>query len=119
MELFLPGIEQGAHYKFEIRTQTGAVLLKSDPFAFFNQHGKSTASLVYDLERYTWSDRGDDRCSAADSGVAFRIDSDVVERRPGLNGWHSAASTPVSARSSRRPARRPKASRRLAPSGQA
>ncbi len=55
-ELFLPGIEQGAHYKFEIRTQTGAVLLKSDPFAFFNQHGKSTASLVYDLERYTWSD---------------------------------------------------------------
>ncbi|MGE5214556.1 MAG: 1,4-alpha-glucan branching protein GlgB [Nitrospirota bacterium] len=55
-ELFLPGITQGAHYKFEIRTQAGAVLLKSDPFAFFNQHGKSTASLVYDLERYTWSD---------------------------------------------------------------
>ena len=55
-ELFLPGIKQGTHYKFEIRTQTGAVLLKSDPFAFFNQHGKSTASLVYDLERYTWND---------------------------------------------------------------
>jgi 1,4-alpha-glucan branching enzyme len=55
-ELFVPGIKQGAHYKFEIRTQTGALLLKSDPFAFFNQHGKSTASLVYDLGRYTWSD---------------------------------------------------------------
>ena len=55
-ELFLPGIKQGAHYKFEISTQTGAVLLKSDPFAFFNQPGKSTASLVYDLERYGWSD---------------------------------------------------------------
>jgi 1,4-alpha-glucan branching enzyme len=55
-ELFLPNLKQGAHYKFEIRTQTGAVLLKSDPFAFFSQHGKSTASLVYDLERYTWSD---------------------------------------------------------------
>src|SRR6266478_3287118 len=55
-ELFVPGIMQGAHYKFEIRTRTGAVLLKSDPFAFFNQHGKSTASLVYDLERYSWSD---------------------------------------------------------------
>jgi 1,4-alpha-glucan branching enzyme len=55
-ELFLPGIKQGAHYKFEIRTQTGALLLKSDPFAFFNQHGKATASLVYDLERYTWRD---------------------------------------------------------------
>jgi len=55
-ELFLPGITQGAHYKFEIRTQNGAVLLKSDPFAFFNQHGKSTASMVYDLEVYTWND---------------------------------------------------------------
>ncbi len=55
-ELFLPGIKQGAHYKFEIRTQNGAVLLKSDPFAFFNQHGKSTASMVYDLEVYTWND---------------------------------------------------------------
>ncbi|MGB9475956.1 MAG: 1,4-alpha-glucan branching protein GlgB [Candidatus Udaeobacter sp.] len=57
-ELFLPGIKPGAHYKFEIRTQTGALLLKSDPFAFFNQHGKSTASLVYDLEQYTWNDGG-------------------------------------------------------------
>lgn len=55
-ELFLPGIIEGAHYKFEIRTQTGAVLLKSDPFAFFNQHGKSTASLVYGLENYSWND---------------------------------------------------------------
>jgi alpha-1,4-glucan:alpha-1,4-glucan 6-glycosyltransferase len=55
-ELFLPGIKQGAHYKFEIRTQNGALLLKSDPFAFFNQHGKSTASMVYDLERYIWND---------------------------------------------------------------
>jgi 1,4-alpha-glucan branching enzyme len=57
-ELFLPAIKQGAHYKFEIRAQTGALLLKSDPFAFFNQHGKSTASLVYDLERYHWNDGG-------------------------------------------------------------
>jgi 1,4-alpha-glucan branching enzyme len=57
-ELFLPGIKQGAHYKFEMRAQTGALLLKSDPFAFFNQHGKSTASLVYDLERYHWNDGG-------------------------------------------------------------
>src|ERR1700736_4689870 len=55
-ELFLPGVGENAHYKFEIRSQTGAVLLKSDPFAFFNQHGIETSSLVYDLERYQWSD---------------------------------------------------------------
>jgi len=55
-ELFLPGAAEGMHYKFEIRTYTGAVLLKSDPFAFFNQHGLSTSSLVYNLDRYRWSD---------------------------------------------------------------
>ncbi len=55
-ELFIPGLEANTHYKFEIRTPNGALLLKSDPFAFFNQHGTSTASLVYDLERYQWND---------------------------------------------------------------
>jgi len=55
-ELFLPGVGEGAHYKFEIRTQTGALLLKSDPFAFFNQHGIATSSLIYNLDRYKWSD---------------------------------------------------------------
>ncbi|MDB6147982.1 MAG: 1,4-alpha-glucan branching enzyme GlgB, partial [Spartobacteria bacterium] len=49
-ELFVPGVAEHAHYKWEIRTQTGAVLLKSDPFAFFNQHGTATSSLVYNLE---------------------------------------------------------------------
>jgi 1,4-alpha-glucan branching enzyme len=55
-ELFLPGVQEGAHYKFEIRSPHGALLLKSDPYAFFNQHGTSTSSLVYNLERYKWSD---------------------------------------------------------------
>src|SRR4051812_9008980 len=55
-ELFLPGVGENAHYKFEIRSQRGALLVKSDPFAFFNQHGIDTSSLVYDLERYKWND---------------------------------------------------------------
>jgi len=55
-ELFLPGVTEGAHYKFEIRTHRGGVLLKSDPFAFFNQHGVETSSLVFNLQRYQWSD---------------------------------------------------------------
>ena len=55
-ELFIPTIGENVHYKFEIRTHGGAIFLKSDPFAFFNQHGRATASLVYDLDRYRWSD---------------------------------------------------------------
>jgi 1,4-alpha-glucan branching enzyme len=55
-ELFLPDVGEGAHYKFEIRTPAGALLLKADPFGLFSQHGKQTSSLVYNLERYKWSD---------------------------------------------------------------
>src|SRR4051794_27675658 len=55
-ELFLPGVGERAHYKFEIRTPRGALLLKADPFGFFSQHGKETSNLVYDLNRYQWSD---------------------------------------------------------------
>ncbi len=55
-ELFVPGAGEGVHYKFEILAHSGAVLLKSDPFAFFNQWGKETSSLVYNLRRYQWAD---------------------------------------------------------------
>ena len=55
-EIFMPGVEEGAHYKFEVKQAHGAVVLKSDPFAFFGQHGTETSSLVFDLKRYAWSD---------------------------------------------------------------
>ncbi len=55
-ELFLPGAGEGAHYKYEIRTPSGHLLLKSDPYGYFSQWGKETSSLVYNLERYQWSD---------------------------------------------------------------
>ena len=73
-EIFLPGVKEGAHYKFEIRTMTGALLLKSDPFAFFSQHGAQTSSLVYDLERYQWSDqRVDGRAPRRSNGIESAI----------------------------------------------
>jgi 1,4-alpha-glucan branching enzyme len=55
-EIFMPGVAEGAHYKFELKQSHGGIALKSDPFAFFGQHGTATASLVFDLKRYTWAD---------------------------------------------------------------
>jgi 1,4-alpha-glucan branching enzyme len=55
-DIFLPGIGEGAHYKFELKNCWGHTVLKSDPFAFFSQHGVQTSSLVYDLNHYTWND---------------------------------------------------------------
>ena len=55
-EIFLPGVQEGTHYKFEVLGAHGGVQLKSDPFAFYNQHGIKTSSMVWDLGRYGWSD---------------------------------------------------------------
>jgi 1,4-alpha-glucan branching enzyme len=56
-ELFVPGIGNGEKYKFEIRTGRGHVNLKGDPFASFCEHRPSTASIVFDIDRYAWKDQ--------------------------------------------------------------
>jgi 1,4-alpha-glucan branching enzyme len=55
-EIFIPGITELMHYKFELIDKHGHMRVKSDPMAVFGQHGSHTASLVFDLERYTWAD---------------------------------------------------------------
>jgi 1,4-alpha-glucan branching enzyme len=55
-EIFLPGVHEGAHYKFEIRGPHGEVNLKTDPYGFFAQHGVMTGCMVFDLNRYRWAD---------------------------------------------------------------
>jgi 1,4-alpha-glucan branching enzyme len=48
-EIFLPGLTAGDLYKFEIRTQGGAILLKADPYAFRAELRPDTASVVAPL----------------------------------------------------------------------
>ena len=55
-EIFLPGVGEGAHYKYELRGPSGEVFLKTDPYATFAQHDWRTACMVYDLTRYGWND---------------------------------------------------------------
>jgi len=55
-EIFIPDAGEGAHYKFEIKASHGVLLLKSDPYGFYAQHGRETASMVFDLNRYHWAD---------------------------------------------------------------
>jgi 1,4-alpha-glucan branching enzyme len=48
-EIFVPGVQPGQRYKFEILGPDGNVLpLKSDPYAFFAELRPSTASIVLD-----------------------------------------------------------------------
>ncbi len=55
-EIFIPGVKEGDHYKFEIRGPRGDVFLKTDPYGFYAQHDLRTACMVTDLGRYQWSD---------------------------------------------------------------
>jgi len=54
--LFIPGLDEGELYKFEIKTRRGQILLKADPYAFYSEVRPKTASIVYTLEDYKWSD---------------------------------------------------------------
>ncbi len=55
-ELFIPGIGAGAHYKFEIKTRSGQLLLKADPYAFQAQLRPETASITTASSTYQWQD---------------------------------------------------------------
>ncbi|OYW29348.1 MAG: 1,4-alpha-glucan branching enzyme [Chthoniobacter sp. 12-60-6] len=55
-EIFIPGLTELTHYKFELVDKHGSLCMKSDPYAVFAQHGTQTSSLVFNMERYGWSD---------------------------------------------------------------
>ncbi|HUJ39062.1 MAG TPA: 1,4-alpha-glucan branching protein GlgB [Candidatus Acidoferrales bacterium] len=56
-ELFLPGLDEGAIYKYEIRSKLGPIpFLKSDPYGFFAEVRPKTASVVATLDKHTWAD---------------------------------------------------------------
>jgi 1,4-alpha-glucan branching enzyme len=55
-EIFMPDLPDGEKYKFEIRTRTGALLRKSDPFGVAFEVPPDTASVVRGTSRYEWGD---------------------------------------------------------------
>ena len=55
--LFIPGVGEGAMYKFLITTREGKKLYKADPFANYAQKRPNTASIVTNLEGFHWKDK--------------------------------------------------------------
>ncbi len=54
-ELFLPGVEPGARYKYELRTHDGSLRVKADPVAFAAELPPATASIVH-RPAHEWTD---------------------------------------------------------------
>jgi 1,4-alpha-glucan branching enzyme len=55
-EVFVPGIGEGANYKYSIISSLGHEQQKSDPYAFYAEMPPKTASVVWSLANYTWGD---------------------------------------------------------------
>jgi 1,4-alpha-glucan branching enzyme len=55
-ELFVPGVEKGARYKYELIAADGRLILKSDPMAFAAEVPPGTASMVAGDPAHDWAD---------------------------------------------------------------
>jgi 1,4-alpha-glucan branching enzyme len=56
-EIFIPGLGQGAAYKYHIRSRfAGYQQLKADPYAFYCETPPKSASVVWDIAAYQWQD---------------------------------------------------------------
>ena len=74
-ELFIPGVGQGALYKFWIASQyAGYTVDKADPYGFAAETRPHTASRVWEIDGYEWHDQ------------------EWMEQRQGRNGLDAAMS---------------------------
>ncbi|MBP3927208.1 MAG: 1,4-alpha-glucan branching protein GlgB [Clostridium sp.] len=55
-EIFIPGVKKGALYKYEIKFKNGDPALKADPYANYAELRPNTASVVWELNQFTWTD---------------------------------------------------------------
>jgi len=55
-EGFIEDIGEGLTYKYHITAYDDSVRLKSDPYAFYAEKAPKSASIIYDIEGFEWSD---------------------------------------------------------------
>lgn len=55
-ELFIPHIKEFENYKFEIKTNAGDIIEKSDPYSTYFECRPKTSSKVFNINKYIWTD---------------------------------------------------------------
>lgn len=55
-EIFIPGAAEGDGYQFEIKTRSGLVYKRPDPFAFESKGENGVISVVRSLKQIRWTD---------------------------------------------------------------
>lgn len=54
--LFINNAHEFDLYKYRIITNQGETIDKADPFSFYNEKRPNTASIIYNINNYNWSD---------------------------------------------------------------
>ena len=94
-ELFIPHVALGAIYKYEIKSRSGNLLVKSDPYAARTEMPPGTAARVYH-SHYTWGD--DEWMKARPARDAHAEPMTVYEMHFGSWMWRGDGSGPLSYR---------------------
>lgn len=55
-EIFIPKLTEGINYKYEIKFKGSNIALKSDPYGFYSELRPSNASIVFDIDSYSFTD---------------------------------------------------------------
>ena len=55
-EVFIPGVKEKQLYQYAIGNSYGDTLYKFDPYAYYSELRPGTASVVYNIEGYSWRD---------------------------------------------------------------
>ncbi len=84
-EIFIPLVQAGDTYKFEIKTKNNEIYIKSDPYAYSSELRPATASVVADIDSYTWNDSA--WMDKRESGNIFEQPVSVYELH--LGSWRT------------------------------
>ena len=56
-EIFIPGLQEGQLYKYEIVPRQGAMRLKTDPYGVYFEGPPNNASIIRDVSKHEWHDQ--------------------------------------------------------------
>ncbi len=82
-EIFIPGLKNLDKYKFEIKSVTGMLFQKSDPYGNFAELRPSSTSLVFDINNYKWNDG--EWVKKRDEGCNLNVPMNIYEVH--LGSW--------------------------------
>ncbi len=86
-ELFVPGVGEGAKYKYEVLGADGGLVLKADPLALATERPPATASVVH-ASSYRWRDEA----WLAARGERQRVDARISIYELHLGSWRRGLS---------------------------